>query len=554
MASYFKKSGKISSPNVKPPLPPSSQQELEPIGDSSLSRTSRAIVMTSKSSSSMVNRQSKYYQSEEDGADFSSSSDMCTPAKQRRLNNDYSDEGSDEEASPFNDALQSSELFDAEHELDCHLGQQKQHSSHPSPFLRSTTSARFAEGQSIEVGRMASENIKVSPSSRMLRSSLPETGEIASDVIFPEDLESMSPSFPCQQTSIPKSESRTGLLELNRSPITPTTPTTPSTTGASPGEQVEKENTRPPFQWTAKKCCWMLLLIFLVVAAVIVGVVVGTTGGNNHHGGRPLEVGLTPAPSATTTVPGIPASSAPTLQSQLLPSQEPSELPTDSPTIPPLNDACYFASGPLTIGGMPYDGVLNDASVTLNTITDLPSTCLEDSTGDNDSVGGSQTGLWYTVTGGDEVLRVSTCASDTDEDTRISVYRGSCPRNRAFASHSGLECVSANDDFCGQHASVSWYAEKGVNYFILVHTPEMNTAVPFKLRVTYEDNGSCDNALFFLFDTNICRAIRFVCLKMSAFRMKKRPHCASLALGRGHCALGESSSKLGDFRRKPSAR
>lgn len=173
------------------------------------------------------------------------------------------------------------------------------------------------------------------------------------------------------------------------------------------------------------------------------------------------------------------------------------------------------------MNGAPLAGIiLQDAATTgssavLDPITDLVSTCLEDDDvgggGDNNDGTSSNTaglyGLWYTVTGGDEVLRVSTCDSDDwTVDTRISIYRGDCPKtaaavvDEADVSHANLQCVGANDDFCGQHASVSWYAEKGINYFILVHSSSLSSSsstaeVPFKIRVTYEDNGSCEKAI-----------------------------------------------------------
>ena len=95
-------------------------------------------------------------------------------------------------------------------------------------------------------------------------------------------------------------------------------------------------------------------------------------------------------------------------------------------------------------------------------------------------------GVWYNITGGDEVLRASTCVDNTTTgllDTKISVYTGTC---------GSLECVAANDDFCGQQSSVSWLARKGQTYFIYVHGDASGS---FSLTVGYETNGLCDTSI-----------------------------------------------------------
>lgn len=73
--------------------------------------------------------------------------------------------------------------------------------------------------------------------------------------------------------------------------------------------------------------------------------------------------------------------------------------------------------------------------------------------------GGTDAGLWYSVTGTNQTYTASLCGSAYN--TFISIYSGSC---------SSLTCSSFNDNFCGTQSQVTWFAAQGVNYFIHVHT------------------------------------------------------------------------------------
>ncbi len=82
--------------------------------------------------------------------------------------------------------------------------------------------------------------------------------------------------------------------------------------------------------------------------------------------------------------------------------------------------------------------------------------------GTSDGTGG---GLWYTFTGDGTCVELTTCNAFTDYDTKIRVFEGSC---------AGLICVTGNDDFgdCAfsfLRSRVSFEAELGVEYFVLVH-------------------------------------------------------------------------------------
>ncbi len=66
--------------------------------------------------------------------------------------------------------------------------------------------------------------------------------------------------------------------------------------------------------------------------------------------------------------------------------------------------------------------------------------------------------FWYTFTGTGQMISADLCGSAYD--TRISVFEGSC---------ASLVCVDGNDDYCGLQSRVDWWAESGVQYFIMVH-------------------------------------------------------------------------------------
>lgn len=99
-------------------------------------------------------------------------------------------------------------------------------------------------------------------------------------------------------------------------------------------------------------------------------------------------------------------------------------------------------------------------------------------------------GVWYSIVGGDEDLRVSTCNPSTDFDTQITVYRGEC---------DGLRCVNTDDSTCGLQSSVAWSAEAGVTYYILVHGRLRSSVGKFALAVDeyvpLVSNDFCDAAV-----------------------------------------------------------
>jgi hypothetical protein len=100
-------------------------------------------------------------------------------------------------------------------------------------------------------------------------------------------------------------------------------------------------------------------------------------------------------------------------------------------------------------------------------------------------------GVWYRVTGNDHRLTATTCNDVTNFDTRLSVFTGAC---------DGLICVSANDDDAacpsgGVRSSVTWNADMGVDYWILVHGGAGQTGA-FRLDVADGPSFHMDCAAF----------------------------------------------------------
>ena len=88
-------------------------------------------------------------------------------------------------------------------------------------------------------------------------------------------------------------------------------------------------------------------------------------------------------------------------------------------------------------------------------------------------------GLWYSIVGTGDTLRATLCFENTDYDTYLSVYEGSC---------DNLNCVAGNDDqgdadaqipLCSVSyfaSAVDWESEAGVEY--LLHVSGSNAVTP----------------------------------------------------------------------------
>lgn len=126
-------------------------------------------------------------------------------------------------------------------------------------------------------------------------------------------------------------------------------------------------------------------------------------------------------------------------------------------------------------------------------------------------------GLWYTIMGTGDTLRASMCFEDTEYDTYLSVYEGSC---------GNLDCIAGNDDQdetnffaepCFENflsSAVDWESEEGVEYFL--HVSGSNAVTPavggfdFVLVCDGVEVGACLDSLacnfnpFGTFDDGSC--------------------------------------------------
>jgi hypothetical protein len=97
-------------------------------------------------------------------------------------------------------------------------------------------------------------------------------------------------------------------------------------------------------------------------------------------------------------------------------------------------------------------------------------------------------GVWYKVIGHDQVLSASTCdGTDSTFDTQISVYEGGCGK---------LECVASNDQYspCGDRSQISWFAEIGAEYFLLVHGVRLSAGnFQLTLKAPYMGGNHCED-------------------------------------------------------------
>jgi len=145
------------------------------------------------------------------------------------------------------------------------------------------------------------------------------------------------------------------------------------------------------------------------------------------------------------------------------------------------NDECVNAQN--ISCGSSLSGTLNGA-----TLDNVPN-CLAQGNGED--------GVWYSFTGNDSYVTLSTCGS-TLFDSQLSVYSGDC---------SNLSCVAANDDnpLCesnGSSSYISFNAHSGTNYFIRVHAnTQPNTSYNFILDAScaplcaLPSNDNCNQAL-----------------------------------------------------------
>ena len=135
-----------------------------------------------------------------------------------------------------------------------------------------------------------------------------------------------------------------------------------------------------------------------------------------------------------------------------------------APVGPPPNDTCataiQVACGSVTAGS------------TVGASSETQPFC-----GTTDGTDGA---VWYEITGAPgEMVTATTCSPNTDFDTKLRVYDGTC---------AGLNCIVGNDDdpSCqadSLHSTVMWQSVGATPYHILVHGFDIEEG-NFELTIT----------------------------------------------------------------------
>jgi subtilisin-like proprotein convertase family protein len=166
---------------------------------------------------------------------------------------------------------------------------------------------------------------------------------------------------------------------------------------------------------------------------------------------------------------------------------------TVSVSLQDANDAtCSTTLAPITFTCAPSNDLCADA---------IPLACGSSVVGTNQAATGTgqpaslcgttpgSFGVWYTFTGSGGLVTVSTCNPDTDFDTKLNIYSGTC---------DNLVCVGGNDDSAdpgcqigGQNrkSKVTFSSTAGTTYYVLV-TGFGSARGNFEL--TLEDDNCCD--------------------------------------------------------------
>jgi hypothetical protein len=116
-------------------------------------------------------------------------------------------------------------------------------------------------------------------------------------------------------------------------------------------------------------------------------------------------------------------------------------------TLSPVNDLCEAAL-PLTCG-VPVTGTTEGSTTT----GDPTLAC------DNTTVDGG--GVLYTLTATGGLITLSTCSPNTDYDSKLFVYQGTCG--------GSYTCIAGNDDgpiSCGSASTVSFSSTNGASYLV----------------------------------------------------------------------------------------
>jgi hypothetical protein len=99
---------------------------------------------------------------------------------------------------------------------------------------------------------------------------------------------------------------------------------------------------------------------------------------------------------------------------------------------------------------------------------------------------GAVRGIWHQLLGTGMTMRISVCNNETDYDSRLSLYHGSC---------DDLSCVANTRSRCGEKDEILVTTHIGQVYYLFVHGPDSFTIGKYKLDIDESMlNDSCDAA------------------------------------------------------------
>jgi hypothetical protein len=221
----------------------------------------------------------------------------------------------------------------------------------------------------------------------------------------------------------------------------------PSHTTKSKSPQPQPDEEQP--NANKKSCPWMILITCCLILA-------GGIGGGLAGALKKDKKDAAPTPAPTMIFnptegkppkPSPPSPVAPSTLAPVIPS------PPSSTDLPPLNDQCA--------GAMDFSLLTFGSTATATAHPEL-----SDLNCGVDALDGA--GVWYQVTGTGSELTASTCSEETNFDTKLSLFTGSC---------DSLQCVTTNDDQVGSEcdvlSTVVWMSETGATYYILVRTQKI---------------------------------------------------------------------------------
>ena len=176
-------------------------------------------------------------------------------------------------------------------------------------------------------------------------------------------------------------------------------------------------------------------------------------------------------------------------------------------------DVSKPGDGSLFLNVLNFPQVLNDdcsAAVTTSTDGTVISGVTEGArpetnTTDTTPCGIESAGVWYKVTGTGSSLRATTCLTGTNHPTQIHVFSGSCGSLSCISVEAKNYAVCSNIDIAANSATVNWWSEEGIEYFVLVSSRDGSVG-DFELQVTEFDpvaNDQCSDAIDFSLGSQI---------------------------------------------------